>query len=110
MKKLIVVSALALLIGGIASYWSVDAVHSKAHVPLKKVQVCHKGEVITVSQNALDAHLMRHDDCQLPACDFANIFSTGDTCTVSNPGAQCDVPNPREDAGGLTPACPEGTF
>ncbi len=36
----------------------------KAHVPANKVQVCHKGKVITVSKNALSAH-ERHGDCQL---------------------------------------------
>ena len=70
----------------------------KGHVPLNKVQVCHKGETITVSKNALNAHI-NHGDCQLPACDFANVFNTGDPC-------DCDDLAPPDSACGETPACP----
>lgn len=91
-----------------------ESVEGKGHVPLNKVQVCHDGdfggEVITVSKNALNAHL-NHGDCQLPACDFNNVFFTGDGCDVIDSGdGTCTVPNPRADAGGATPACPAGTF
>ncbi len=81
----------------------------KAHVPLGKVQVCHKGQTITVSENALPAH-HRHDDCQLPACDFNNVFQTGDACTSNNAGGECTGLATRDDAGGITDACPVGTF
>ena len=80
----------------------------KAHVPLNKVQVCHKGEVITISKNALGAHLGRHGDCQLPACDFNNVFFTEQACAgVDGDGDdKCDLPNPRDGAAG-TPGCAE---
>ncbi len=83
----------------------------KGHVPAHKVQVCHDGgpvEVITVSKNALNAHL-RHGDCQLPACDFNNVFQTGDSCEIAG-GAECTLSNSRDDAGGITPGCPAGKF
>ena len=91
----------------------VTAGHSlllKGHVPLGKAQVCHKGEVITVSENALPAHLDEHGDCQLPACDFNNVFHTGEVCESNNPGGQCLLQNPRDDASGVTPGCPPGRF
>ncbi len=85
----------------------------KAHVRIGKVQVCHTGdviEVITVSVNALPAHL-RHGDCQLPACDFNNVFFTGDDCsTVSCANTDCCLTFTRDSAEGITPACPPGTF
>lgn len=91
---------------------------SKGHVPLKKVQVCHveegfditstNGVAITVSENALAAHLA-HGDCQLPACDFNNVFHTGDLCN-RQPSDECPLSLPRNDAGGATPGCPPGTF
>lgn len=84
----------------------------KAHVRLGKVQVCHKGEVISVRDAALAAH-HRHGDCQLPACDFNpdNIFQVGDACDSNNAGGDCSgLAEPRIDAGGLTDACPPDTF
>lgn len=108
MKKALVLSALALLIAGIAAYQSTDIVESKGHVSVKKTQVCHDGdpvEVITVSINALDAHLT-HGDCRLPTCDFANAFDTEDGCTISNAGGNCiGGLAPRDDACGSTPGC-----
>ncbi len=106
MKRLIVsCTVLAFLIGIPASHY----VWGKGHVPVHKVQVCHKGEVVTVSQNALDAHL-DHGDCQLPICDFANVFHTGESCDSNNAGGKCVLPNPRDSAEGITPGCPVGTF
>ena len=85
----------------------------KGHVPVGKVQVCHDGdpvETITVSENALDAHL-RHGDCQLPACDFNNVFHTGESCTIEGAtDGRCALANARDDAGGQTPGCPAGRF
>ena len=81
----------------------------KAHVPVKKVQVCHRGETNTVSQNALGSHL-GHGDCQLPACDFANIFQTGADCSGVGPAdilGHCTGLAPRDEADG-TPGCPAG--
>ncbi len=70
----------------------------KAHVPLHKTQFCHNGEVIEVGSAAGAAHLA-HGDCELPACDFANIFHKGEAC-------DCDL-DPRDEAAG-TPGCPPG--
>ncbi|MBY4675246.1 hypothetical protein [Marinobacterium arenosum] len=92
-------------------------VFSKAHIPTHKVQVCHlqKGEsvpvTITVGAGALDGHLA-HGDCQLPACDFNNIFRTGDPCPITDTSGdgRCDLSFPRDSAEGVTEACPEGTY
>ncbi len=82
----------------------------KAHVPVKKVQVCHRGETNTVSLNARAAHL-GHGDFQLPACDFANIFQTGADCSFvsdnDGDGLADDGLDPRDEASG-TPGCPAG--
>lgn len=89
-------------------------VWAKGHVPANKVQVCHKNDkVITVDQSALDAHL-GHGDCHVPACDFNNVFHTGDSCsglTAAGPQGHCsNLPNARNSAEGITPGCPVGTF
>ena len=109
MKKVLVLSVAAAVLLALSAYQNV---WSKAHVPVKKVQVCHAGtpvETITVSQNALQAHL-NHGDCQLPVCDFDNVFQTGNSCNIIDAGGQCGGLVPRDDAGGSTPACPVGTF
>lgn len=88
----------------------------KAHVPANQVQVSHKLlEAINVGAPALNAHV-GHGDIQLPACDFNNVFGAGaDTSNVVSADfsgvAYSDKPfQPRNDAGGITPACPPGTF
>lgn len=106
MKRLVLLSAVA---GFLLAIPVSDVVWGKAHVPIHKVQVCHKGQTITVSENALGAH-HGHGDCQLPACDFNNVFFTGDACAVINAGGNCGGLAPRDDAGGETDACPPGTF
>jgi hypothetical protein len=92
-----------------------QAVWSKAHVPLNKVQVCHIDETIisdigvalSMNANALDGHL-GHGDCQLPACDFANIFGTGAVCgRLAGEDGRCLALAPRDEAEG-TPGCPVG--
>lgn len=108
MKKVLVFSAAAVLLT-LSAYQNV---WSKAHVPVNKVQVCHDGtpvETITVSQNALQAHL-NHGDCQLPVCDFANVVHTANSCNIVGAGGHCGGLAPRVDAGGSTPACSPGTF
>ena len=104
MKKVLVVSAAAAVLLALSAYQSMETVESKGHVSIKKTQVCHDGdpvEVITVSINALPAHL-NHGDCRLPTCDFNNGFDTEDLCEISNPGENCNVANSRDDACGVT--------
>ena len=89
-------------------------VWSKAHVPLGAVQMCHKGRAaLNVAAAAQFGHL-RHGDFFLPACDFNNVFPRGTDCSgvsdVSGDGFADTGLNPRDDAGGITDACPEGTF
>ena len=108
MKRLV---GLSVVLGLLLAIPASHQVFGKAHVRVGKVQVCHKGKTITVSENALRAHL-RHGDIQLPACDFNNVFQTGDNCgdvVDSNNDGQADFGN-RDDAGGMTDACPEGAF
>jgi len=96
MKRVIVLSVLAMLLLAIpALLWG------KGHVPNHKSQLCHSGEVIEVGSPAAAAH-SGHGDMELPACDFANVFHKGESC--GGPLA------PRDDAGGVTPGCPEGRF
>lgn len=104
MKRALLALAVA---GSLAAIPGSHLLWGKGHVPLHKEQACHKGETITVSTNALPSH-QAHGDCQLPKCDFANIFHTGDPCTSSPAGGQCAVPNTRTDACGVTPGCPAG--
>lgn len=107
MKRVLGLLVVAIAIAAIPAS---HALWGKAHVPIGKVQVCHKGATITVGQSALGGHV-GHGDCQLPACDFANVFHTGDPCSTSGAtGGKCALPNPRNDAGGVTPACAAGTF
>ncbi len=82
----------------------------KAHVPTDQLQVCHKGRTaINVDSPARDAHI-RHGDCQLPACDFANNFAVGADCSGVGPAGGLDRGTdlaPRDEASG-TPGCPAG--
>lgn len=107
MKRIVGLLIVAMAIAAIPAS---HVVWGKAHVPLGKVQVCHKGKTITVGQAALGGHQV-HGDCQLPACDFNNVFHTGDPCSTAGASdGRCAVPNARRDAGGVTAACPAGTF
>lgn len=87
----------------------------KAHVPVGDIQVAHRGVVKQLPEQALDGHL-RHGDIQLPACDFNNVFlNKGDASNVLAADftgvLYSDIGFvPRADAGGVTPACPPGTF
>ena len=105
MKRVFVLMALA---GMLVSLPMSHLVWGKGHVKANKVQVCHEGEVIAVGAAALDAHL-NHGDCQLPACDFNNVFFVGDPCSTSGAAdGKCSLENPREPAN--TPACSAGQF
>ena len=91
-------------------------VWGKAHVPAGQVQVSHKGSTVrNLPASALDGHL-RHGDIQLPACDFNNVFQEGDDVSnvVSSDATGVTYSSigfvPRADAGGITSACPPGTF
>ena len=87
----------------------------KAHVPAGEIQVAHRGVVKQLPAEALGGHLA-HSDPQLPACDFNNVFpERGDASNVvSSDGTGVTYSDigfvPRADAGGITPACPPGTF
>ena len=93
MKRILFAVALAVLLAPAA-----DLVFGKGHVQGHKEQRCHNGRVITVSTAASAIHAA-HGDIQLPACDNANVFMPGDSCTVAEP-------NPPNPADGQTPACP----
>lgn len=85
-------------------------VSGKGHVPTGKIQVCHKGRTLTIDKGSLADH-QGHGDGQLPACDFNNIFHTGDACPADADGdGKADLAKPRADAGGRTPGCPVGLF
>ncbi|MCH7548456.1 MAG: hypothetical protein IH969_02790 [Candidatus Krumholzibacteriota bacterium] len=105
MKRLITLSFLgAFLIALPASH----VVFSKGHVPSNQVQVCHKGQVIDVDSPARRAHV-GHGDCELPACDGANVFHVGNTCTNGDDGSgmnRCLLANDRAQSG--SPACADG--
>lgn len=107
---------LPLLLVGLLMALASGAALGKAHVPAGEVQLSHKGRTaINVDAPALQAHI-RHGDIQLPACDFNNVFGEGtDTSNVISADLSgvtySDKPfQPRADAGGVTPACPAGTF
>ena len=86
-----------------------NQVWGKAHVPVKRAQVCHKGTVIVVSENAVQGHVRGHGDCQLPACDFNNVFMAGESCVVEDSGnGTCVLDFTRDEA--VNDACPEGKF
>ncbi len=106
MKRLLPIAAI------VVALLAMPASHllgGKAHVPVHKAQVCHKGTVIVVSENAVQGHLRGHGDCHLPACDFANIFGAGASCTVDDRGdGKCVLPLPRDEA--VNDACPAGKF
>ena len=107
---------LPMLLAGLLMALASGAALGKAHVPAGEVQLSHKGRTaINVDAPALQAHI-RHGDIQLPACDFNNVFGEGsDTSNVVSASfsgvTYSDIGFvPRADAGGITPACPPGTF
>ena len=78
---------------------------AKAHVPLNKVQICHAGVVITVGEAAM-GNFLAQGACRLPACDFENIFQTGDECDNTPAGGGfCELENEPNPAEGVTAAC-----
>ena len=105
--SLVLVALMTLLVSGLAL--------GKAHVPADEVQVVHRGTVKQLPAQALNGH-QRHGDIQLPACDFNNVFLEGGDASnvVSSSPAGVTYSDigfvPRADAGGVTPACPPGTF
>ena len=110
MKRLLVSLA---VVGSLAAIPVSNVLWGKGHVPAGLTQLCHQGEVIQVSARglALASHL-GHQDCELPACDFANNFHVGQDCsaTTGTRGRRCTGLNPRNSANGVTPACPLGKF
>ncbi len=110
MKRLLVSLA---VVGSLAAIPVSNVLWGKGHVPAGLTQLCHQGTVIQVSARglALGSHL-GHQDCELPACDFNNVFHAGEDCsaTTRDRGRRCSLPNPRNSSNGVTPACPLGTF
>ena len=105
-----------VLLAGLLMALASGAALGKAHVPADEVQLSHKGRfALNVDAPALKAHV-RHGDIQLPACDFNNVFGAGsDTSNVVSSDftgvTYSDIGFvPRADAGGITTACPPGTF
>lgn len=110
-RRLVILSIVVLVLLVLVA---TQAVWGKAHVPVDEVQVCHKGRTaLNIDKPGLNGH-SNHGDFQLPACDFANVFIEGDDCSfvsdVDGDGFADAGLNPRNDAGGITPACPAGTF
>lgn len=80
MKRVFGIFTGVALVGAIAFS---PLLFGKGHVPSHKDQVCHKGETITVSLNAIQGHL-KHGDCKLPIDVEGIAFFTGDACTVGD--------------------------
>ncbi len=85
MKRLLVSLA---VVGSLAAIPVSNALWGKAHVPVNKEQVCHKGEVVTVSKNAKDSHL-NHGDCLIDKANLRPPLFTGDACGGPT---DCDAP------------------
>jgi len=84
---------------------------AKAHVRLTGGQVCLNGRTIQVSEKAIDALIAKIGACELPACDFNNVFLRGDACSSeANSDGMCLLTNPRDGADGATDACPAGKY
>ena len=113
MKRCLVSS---ILIAVMLAIFALPVVTIGAHVQIGKVQVSHKGRTaLDIDIPALKAHL-NHGDIQLPVCDFNNVFPDGSDVSnvISSDGSGVTYSDigfvPRLDAGGITPACPPGTF
>jgi hypothetical protein len=114
MKRLLIVAIVVVSVLAIVALQASSIVWGKGHVPTGKVQVCHKNsKVLEIDASSLEDHL-GHSDFQLPACDFSNVFHKGEDCSdvsdENGDGFADTGLNPRDDAGGVTPACPPGTF
>lgn len=114
---------LYLCIGGMLLALCISPlVFSKGHVPSGQTQLCVDGDVVNVPDalaDAADSDSDSDDICILPACDFDNVFQVGaGNCTVASDDSDsdsglsdedgdglCDLPNPRNDATGVTPGC-----
>ncbi len=112
-RKLVLLSVVATVLMAIMAS---GIVSGKAHVPAGQVQLSHKGRTaLSVDEPALQAHV-GHGDIQLPACDFNNVFVDGSDTSNVTAASDAGVTYsdigfvPRADAGGITPACPPGTF
>ena len=109
MKRYLVLLSVAVVMGALTMV-TVGIVSGKAHVPIHKVQVCHKGnEVIEVGASALPAHL-NHGDVEVPACDLSNIFQKGDDCSGVEDTDGDGQANFTTTTPLATEACPDGKF
>ena len=80
------------------------------HVPPDELIVCVLGKTIITSPVSVDFMRTLGICCQLPACDFNNVYRSADSCPFNNIGGKCDLPNERSDAGGTSLSCPAGTY
>ena len=96
MKRLLVSLA---VIGSLAAIPVSNVLWGKGHVPAGMTQLCHNGTVILATRGALGTHL-GHQDCELPACDFANTFTAATGCAnvTRTRGRRCTGLNPRNSA------------
>ena len=106
MKRVVVLSV--LFVGVLAVAFSVSQIAwGKAHVPVKKAQVCHRGRVITVGEAAVPGHVV-HGDCHVPACSSIIVLQAGDDCSdlVDDDGdGRCDGAGAPVEG---SPGCPVG--
>ena len=106
MKRTLVLS---IVVGVFLALPALNLVWGKAHVPIKKVQVCHMpdADVITVGGSALQAHL-KHGDFQVPACSTEIVRFTGADCSDLTDEDE----DGKADGAGVpvegSPGCPEG--
>ena len=106
MKRALVLS---IVVGVFLALPALNLVWGKAHVPIKKVQVCHVPDevVITVGSRALRAHL-KHGDFQVPACSTEIVRFTGSDCSdlmdADGDGKADGAGDPVEGS----PGCPVG--
>ena len=106
MKRALILS---IVVGFLLALPALTLVWGKAHVPIKKVQVCHMpdADVITVGGSALKGHL-EHGDFQVPACSNEIVRFTGADCsdlTDEDGDGKADGAEPIVDG---TPGCPVG--
>lgn len=82
MGALAILAAFSLAIPLVTHVWA------KAHVPADEAQMCHKGHVIQVELDAVDAH-RRHGDCRINAALLVPPLFPGNKCDPDALGVLC---------------------